>query len=223
MYDKFVTEIHNAAKIAIPIKRNLNRTKKNGNIWWTDSCEIAVKNKNKGFKNYLNDREDKDLKIEKRRLNVLCNKVCAEAKLQYWIDFAKNEVKNPSDAPKVWKKTSEMKNGYHLPQCQIKIDDNKFPSQKEKAEEFSKVFSHVSNTNSLPADLLASRIQEESHEQYKDPEPDNNHFLNAVISYSELRDCIFSVRNKKSAVGADGLSYVLLSHFNLTDGLNIFI
>ena len=75
IYLKFVKSIHDAAKLSIPIKRNLNQTKKTGNIWWTDKCEEAVKEKNKALRIYLKNKKNKTendfVKNEKRRLNIL--------------------------------------------------------------------------------------------------------------------------------------------------------
>ena len=60
--------------------------------------------------------------------------------------------------------------------------------------------------------LKNERLLEEKKQIYNDPLPDNDHFLNANITFKELENVINILGKKKSSVGCDGLSYTLLRH-----------
>ena len=114
-----------------------------------------------------------------------------------------------------------MKNGYHQPPCPIIVKDNNFPTNRDKAEEFSNHFASVSSTEFLPKNEQEKREFYEKSDQFNDPLPDNSLSINSDISLQEMLDALHDLGKKKSAVGLDGLSYSLLK--NLPDSwLSIF-
>ena len=74
----------------------------------------SQRKKNKALRIDLDQKKNKTendfVKNEKKRLNILITKTDYGIKLTL-------EVVNQTDAQKVWKKTSEMKNRYKLPKC----------------------------------------------------------------------------------------------------------
>jgi ribonuclease HI/L-rhamnose mutarotase len=211
MYIQFMQQIHSAAAKSIPQKRTSYRRKHTGNIWWNDICETAVKEKKIAYKNWLKFRSDENFK-EMKTAKIKCNKVIASEKRKFWYDYCSSAVNNSQDTAKVWKKISEMKNGFQLPQCPLKLLDNKFPSPHEKAEEFVKVFANVSNSHNLPINVKNKREYLENTEEYDAPPPDDNLYINSEIKYEEVQNAILELGRKRSAVGLDGISYNLLMH-----------
>ena len=218
VYDDFCTMIHSAAKESIPIKKSCTTSKTSGNIWWNPECEKAVDLKKEAFKEYRVEKKKYNLKDEdnekfykKRQANIHSNKTCAEAKMNYFIDYMFKEIHGPVDMPKVWITTNKMKNGQYQPSCPIKIDNNSLPSKVEKAETFASFFSNVSNTVSL--DKIEQERREKEEKEHNFITTDNtDQYINASLTLQEVKNAIKELGNKKSAVGLDGISYSLLAH-----------
>ena len=211
MYSNFTNSIHLAANKSIPIMRCSHKTKHHGNIWWSQQCEDAVNLKKNTYKYWIKHRTDAAFQ-DMKKAKLDCNRIIALAKKVCFENFCKNEVSGSNDSKKVWKKVNEMKNGFKLPQCQIKVLNQEFPTPVEKAEELAKIFAKASNNSSLSTEDLEKRICDENSNEYKDPEPNNLLFVNSEISLAEVKDAINSLGNKKAAVGSDGISYILLKH-----------
>ena len=211
VYKNFIETVHWAAKKSIPVKRSLKTRKHKGNVWWNKACEEAVEKKKTTYKKWIKKRSlstHRDMNEAK----LSCNKAIALAQKQYLEDFCCKQIHSSSDANNMWKKVSEMKNGYRLPSCPIKIPDTEFPAPKDKAEHFANIFAKASQSRSLPDDVYKKRKLLENTEDYADPTSDNSLFLNADISMEELKGAIKELGTKKTAVGLDGISYTLLNH-----------
>ena len=99
-----------------------------------------------------------------------------------------------------------MKNSFILPKCPIKIAGKDFNNNKEKAEVFVENYAKISyldqiSCNDEPLDSDDSSDQDEPHES-----------MNTNITLNELEDALRCLKNKKSAVGNDGISYTLLAN-----------
>ena len=105
-----------------------------------------------------------------------------------------------------------MKNNVNLPQCQIKLPGNDFPTDYEKAELFVNMFAQTSRLEGLSDDMKKYREDQEKKNIYKDPTPDNSISFNSAITFSELTDSIESLPKEITAVGIDGISNEMLKH-----------
>ena len=211
-YTKFCDMIHNAARHSIPIQKSCTKQKTSGNIWWSKQCEEAVKIKKKALNEYNKDQKNEEKIKQKRQTNINSNRICAETRKQYIHDYMLREIKGPVDMPKVWVTSSKMKNGFRQPNCPIKVDKIEFPTKTDKAEEFAKFFSNVSNTSSLNKDEQEKRGKNEENIDFKNDFQNNDFFLNSNITLKEVKEAIAELGNKKSAVGIDGISYTLLNN-----------
>jgi hypothetical protein len=140
----------------------------------------------------------------------------AQAKKLYWEKLCSKEVTESKDLHKVWKKLKELKNGYTVQQFPVKLENNNFPSNEDKAEAFVNVFSENSLSSSLGLNNQNQRKKEEEKEEYNKPINMNNEmYINADITIEEFKDALNSFKNNTSAVGLDGISYQLLCHLPL--------
>ena len=73
-----------------------------------------------------------------RRAKIKCNSHSSGQKILIiiiiqWEDYLLHKrITNCKDMQKVWEKAKEVKNGIHLPQCPVTLDNEEFPSPEEK-------------------------------------------------------------------------------------------
>ena len=228
-YNKFCEVVIKAAELSIP-KRNSNyKGKHKGNVWWNSTCAEAVKNKKLTYKKWLKDKikidqidmiNDQHLEKdalaksyeEMRKAKNFCNRVISQAKKDYWNNYCAKEISDHRDTKKIWKKVKDMANGVSLPQYPIKVQDKELPTSFEKAEVFVNMFANTCSKDGLNAKELSHRVNAELNEQYEDPFPNNENFINSPLTFDEVENAIKSFGCKKVAVGYDAISYSMLSH-----------
>ena len=208
MYDYFVKGVLSAAEKSIPKCKPINPNCRN-NEWWNAQCEEAVIEKSKAFKTWLGNK-NKETERLKNETNTFSNKVCAQAKLAYLFDYCKQNVKDYRDSTKVYRKVNQLKNGYVLPSYPITLNGNAFPNDKEKAEALVNFYAKNSNLDGLSKESQDYRKIEEDKDIYSDPIPDNNHYINSTLTFTELKDAIRFLPNKKTSVGIDAISNEML-------------
>ena len=213
-YSNFTSKIIEAAKLSIPVVKP-KTCKKAGNVWWTDDCKQAVDNKRKYFKIWKKNKTQENF-VNMKRFKCICNRIIAKAKKTYWIDFCENEISDSTDVIKVWRKTKQMKHKNNTQVYPVKIEGNDFPSSNDKAKAFNDFFSKNSLSVNLENSYYDYRKKEEEKPEYADPTPDNTHYLNSDITYSEFENALNHFSNNETAVGFDGVSYRLLSNLPKT-------
>ena len=214
IYEDFTNSILTAANESIPKIRKCKKVNHNGNIWWNMDCDKAINNKKSTYKKWLKSKSEVDF-LAMKKAKIDCNRQIAKAKKEYWSNFVEKEISNYSDSHITWKQVSQMKHGYVLPQCPVKLPGKEFPSSQEKAEAFAQMFASVSNTSSLSVEEIRLRNNLENSIKFQEPNPDNEHIINDEIKMTELSDALEFLRNRKSAVGCDGISYTLLNNLPL--------
>ena len=112
--------------------------------------------------------------------NLQCNRIIAESNKSYWFELCKNEVSESKDMYKVWKKVTEMKNGYKLQVYPIKLEHNDFPSGKNKGEIFVFLFSEDNLSCNLNPLMIKFR-KEEQKQECQDAIPNQGHYLNSTL------------------------------------------
>lgn len=147
-----------------------------------------------------------------KKYKIQCNRIIAKAKKDYWVKFCEKEILESKDVYKVWKKVKDMKNKHSTQSYPVNIDNNKFPSPLEKAEAFAKAFCEQSSSSSLDENIRTRRAESENKEEYKDPEIDENLYINCPLTINELNETLASFATNTSAVGIDGISYQMLCH-----------
>jgi len=210
-YSNITNAILMASEHAIPKCKSIKIGKYSGNVWWTKNCENAVSLKKEDYKKWIKNKSDENFcNMKKSKIN--CNRIIAEAKKNYWIEFCKHEITESKDISKAWKKVKDMKNGLRLQSYPVKLLNNIFPSNLEKAEAFVNLFSANSLSTSLSETERERRESEEKKEEYKEPFSDSFHYVNAPFYYDEFKEALQSFANNNTAVGIDGISYKMLLH-----------
>ena len=214
MYEAFKKILLKAADLSIPRKKGnqtSNIKKYNGNVWWNDTCEKAVMNKKEKYKSYIKDKT-KERFAEMKKAKNYCNMIINREKTEYWNSFCTKEVTGHKDLNKIWKKISDIKNCTRSPNYPLKIGNNKFLSAKEKAETFVDVFSKNSRYEGLSSHCKKHREKEESQFIYTDPTPQNDIYINAPITITEIKNAISATKNTKCSVGIDIISNAMIKH-----------
>ena len=211
MYSNIRKLILSAADESIPKVHSVQKNKHTGNVWWTKACEIAVENKKVCYKEYIRNRTAEN-HVQMKKAKIDCNRIIAQAKRQYWSSFCVTEISSHKDIQKVWKKFHEMKQGPTLPQCPIKVENNKFPTLFEKAEAFVDMYANTMRLDGLSSECRCFRNEEEKKDLYKEPAANNTHYTNAPITIQEVKEAILSLTTKKSSVGLDAISNEMLKH-----------
>ena len=210
-FENFKNAIIAGAKSSIPQKK-INKTKKKSKEWWNPTVEEIVNDKKYAFKEYIKDQKSADKFSKMKSLNKEAKKAVNDARLEDFIEFCEQEVKESRDMHKVYDKVNTFKNNSsRLQSFPIIIEDNRFPCASEKAEAFANHFARNSCKENLPDDVKKYRLEQEKTDSFKEPLPDNDHFLNSDLKYEELVDALKSMASNSSAVGLDGISYLLLN------------
>ena len=209
-YENFSKSIISAAKKSIPQIRP--KTFKNkSKEFWNEQCESAVNVKKDKYKKWLKQRSKENFE-EKKIANIEAKRTVAKARKELLIQFCEKEVKESKDFHKVWPKLNEIKNNYVQQSYPIKIEDNIFPTSIDKAETFVNHFAKTSNKESLSEDMYNFRKKEEESDSYSEPKSNEDHYLNAPLTYQEFLDSLRSLSNNETAVGIDGISYKMLAN-----------
>ena len=216
MYSSFNCLLVNAAKHAIPQLKTKHTQKHHGNVWWNTECENARTSKVIAYKKYLKNRTPENLLASKQAKNY-ANRVIENAKQDYWNNYCTNNVDILSDSQEIWDKIKTMKNGIQQPNYPIIIADNDLPSNADKAEAFANSFANNSRLSGLNPNNRNFRNNEEkeSINNIHNNININNTFtkyFDSDITIDEVKEQIRSLNNKKSSVGLDGVSNIMLQH-----------
>ena len=211
LYSVFQENIIQAANQSIPICKLKKRDERQGNIWWSEECEEAVKVKKKAFKEYIKNKSTINFDLMKAAKNH-CNKIINNAKRTYWNSFCMKEITTPKDINKLWKKIKTIKNSNNLPSNPILLNNKTIPTDKEKAEIFVDTFSRISKPEGLLDINKTYREKVESDEYITNNENIKDSYINAEITQEELNDALNDIKQKSTSVGSDIISNPMLSN-----------
>ena len=114
-----------------------------------------------------------------------------------------------------------MKNGIQEPEYPIILENNDFPSKMDKAEAFVSHFAKNSTLSGLNATSQTYRLNNEKIPLNINDLPDNpqNKYINKNITLNELNDQIKMLNSKKTSVGLDGISNIMIKNlpYNMID------
>lgn len=215
-YQNLRSAILNAADSSIPKIKPASKPLHPQNPWWTEECKDAVAKKRKA--NILCQKHvTVENLAERKAAERHCEKVIAKAKLTYWDSFVANEVRNPSDAQKVWQHIKKIKSNYRPVEKPLLVNGQKTSNNREKANALADNFAKVSQSAHLPPDCLAFRQQQEV--LMNQPLDDNNHYTNKPFKLKELTKAITQIKKTNKAAGTDPLSYQIIKKLP-SDGLD---
>ena len=187
---------------------------KNGNHsncteWWSSECDNACSEKRKALRTF-----QKDPSITNKQILLAANKKCEEIllseKSKYWENFCMEEIKDPSDLSKVWKKTKSFQRRYQLPEKPLKVNGKYTVNNFEKASALADIFSQTSQSKYLSEENQNFREKQEL--SFSDPIPDNSQIFNQDLTLIDLKLAVNSLPAKKKATGKDKISNIMIKH-----------
>ena len=220
LYSIFRNNIISSALDAIPQTKIKSHIKHHGNVWWNKDCEKARAEKWATFKLYLKKPTQVNL-INSKKAKNKANRVIEEAKRTYWSTFCTENLQSDMNMQEIWKKITAMKNGIQEPEYPIILENNDFPSKMDKAEAFVSHFAKNSTLSGLNATSQTYRLNNEKIPLNINDLPDNpqNKYINKNITLNELNDQIKMLNSKKTSVGLDGISNIMIKNlpYNMID------
>ena len=184
------------------------------NPWWDAKCSKA-KTEFQDIQKYCYWINNDDSRKLETRARLDYNEVIAKAKLDYWNDILKNEVKDYRDSGVLWRKLKQFKRGNHHSRSVIKHNGKLYVSDKEKAHILADKIASKSQKKSLTKEEL--KFREQFEKNYTDPKPDNNKEFNKPITKEELDLAIKGIVHKNRAAGLDKVNYQMLC--NMPDNM----
>lgn len=205
--------ILSSAKASIPQIKTNQFKKHTGNPWWNEECEKARKNKWLLYKAYLKTPTKDNLLLAKQAKN-LSNRTIEKAKESYWKDFCGKYSNSSINIQEIWQKVKCMKNNNQTPSYPIEIENNKLPSDLEKANAFVKYFAFNSTISGLQESNKTHRENIEKTQPLPDinnlPSTPNN--INTDITLEELTNHIQSLNSNKNSLGPDFISNKMIKN-----------
>ena len=203
--------ILDAADSAIPKgKPPVGSSLRHHTPWWNDDCLNATRAKRQALRKFKKDMTEANREAL-REATAHCRQTVINAKRDHWEQFCANEIRDPKDGAKVWKKLRTMRGGTRPPERPLIVDGQPTRNAREKAEALAETFARASQAQHLPSDELERRLEEES--RFEDPVVDNSAPFNSDLTMGELLRAISSIGSASKASGRDPICYRMVKHF----------
>ena len=187
-------------------------------VWWNTMCKAATSAKRKALRAFKKDKSETNRTVLKEATQH-CQSVVDTAQKEHWERFVTQEVTDPSDSPKVWKKVKAFRKRLVPPDKNLLVDGRSTSNSMEKAEALADTFAKVSQTRHLSAEMAELRRNAET--DLWAPCPDNSTPHNAALGLDELSKAIQNLGNSHQATGNDPISYQMISRF--TEPMNFVL
>lgn len=219
--------ITQAASAAIPIVKSVDR--KVTNPWWNAECHKAVRNK-KHLYNVWRKHRSLDNFDAWKQANIAANRTVAKAKIQHFEGKIKEELNDPTQLWKAWRLVKKMKGNYRPPDTGLIIDNKVIVDAEEKAEAFATAFMKVYDQNTSTHDswtTVDSSTEGSGSTTSGDTSGNISGNTNSSSTYikefsvHEVSEIIKNLPTKRTALGPDGISYIMIKHLT-PDVIKVF-
>jgi hypothetical protein len=133
------------------------------------------------------------------------------SKRSHWEKFCIEEIREPKDLARLWKKIKSFQHKYHLPEKSLLVNNHLTANNMEKADALADTFAKNSKLSCLSAD--DQKFRKENEKKFTDPDPDNSQIYNQDFSLSDLKLAINGLSSKGKATGFDPISNKMIRHF----------
>ena len=201
-----------AARATIPIRtpRKATDIRRIATMWWSSECDEATAEKRRATRRFK-----RNLTVENRDLlhaaTKRCKEVAEKAKQEHWERFCTEEIREPKDSGKLWKKLRVYRRRGRLPEKALLVNGRKTETAKEKADALAETFAKASQTEHLPPEMRDYRRSEEP--KFEHGTSDNQAPYNTDFALGELRTAIGSLGSQAKATGHDPISYQMIRRF----------
>ena len=178
--------------------------------WWNADCHEATAAKRRALRTFKKDMSEANRKAVEEATRH-CQNIADNARQEHWERFVTEQVREPSDGSKVWKKVNAFRKRRQQPERPLFVNDQFTRGAKEKAEALAETFSKVSQSRHLPPEVAEMRRREET--QFKAPVMDNSAPFNGDLTLGELETAIGSLGSANKAPGRDPISYHMIRRF----------
>ena len=196
-----------AADASIP-KTEKRPNPKYNKYWWTDECNIALKNKKKAYNRYKNHKGNIDLWIIYKRNKAILRYTINLAKKEAWKSFVNSLTQN-TPSQKVWNKVRLLRNRKSNKYTILKVNNTHIHCPTQVAEELAREF--------------CSRGVYSSHFTYPINDDNFSHSniseYNQNFSYKEINRAL--KMGTTSTPGPDNLPPDLLRNLNKDQTINL--
>ena len=164
-----------AAEASIP-KTSSRPNPKYNKYWWTDDCNIALRNKKKSYNRYKNHKGNLDLWIIYKRDKAILRYVMNSAKKQAWFSFV-NSLTHEASSKEVWNKVRLLRNRKSNKYIILKVNNTHIHCPTQVAEELARDFStrgiNSTQTNfSIDTNIFTHNNQSEYNQDFSKQELD---------------------------------------------------
>lgn len=218
---KVSTAIIKAAQETIPKSTGKNRKK--SVPWWDKNCEMAIKGKNRAFKQ-LKKQHNLETLVQYRKAQAIVRKTVKTAKRMFWWKYC-SSIGRETALARVWgmiRKMNGNKSKYEIPV--LYSNNSKAISNMEKAELFANTFLKVHASDNLSAEARQSRNDTlMQHPGVTKRQASTGRDLDLPFTVLELKRAIANAR--QTSPGKDDICYKMLANMkdnSLTAVLKLF-
>nr|KAG5696331.1 hypothetical protein BaRGS_027941 [Batillaria attramentaria] len=210
-YEEIRSMILTAANAAIPQSRP--QPSGGGRLiggWWNAECEEATAEKRRVLRAFKRNMTEENRELV-RAATTHCSEVAEKARQEHWERFCTEQVQEPKDSSKLWRRIRAHRRRGRLPERALLVNGQKTQTAKEKADALAETFAKASQTEHLPPEMREYRRTEE--QRFEKSENDGQAPFNGDLTLEELRTAIGSLGSQGKATGHDPISYQMIRHF----------
>ena len=178
--------------------------------WWNAACHEATAAKRRAMRTFKSNMSEENRKAVEETTKR-CQEIADNAKKEHWERFVTEQVQEPKDGSKVWRKVREYRKRCRKPERPLLVDGQLTRDASEKANALAETFAKVSQSSQLPAEAAGFRRREE--ENFTAPVADNSTPFNGSLTLGELKTAIGSIGSASKASGRDPISYQMIRRF----------
>nr|KAG5691429.1 hypothetical protein BaRGS_016345 [Batillaria attramentaria] len=178
--------------------------------WWNAECEEATAEKRRVLRAFKRNMTEENRELV-RAATTHCSEVAEKARQEHWERFCTEQVQEPKDSSKLWRRIRAHRRRGRLPERALLVNGQKTQTAKEKADALAETFAKASQTEHLPPEMREYRRTEEQRSEKS--ENDGQAPFNGDLTLEELRTAIGSLGSQGKATGHDPISYQVIRHF----------
>ena len=204
IYAQFVSTLLDIANNNIP--KSKPRPNQRNVPYWTDACQSAVDDRNRALRRMRQTKSPDDC-LEYRRCKGIAQRTIKEAKRSSWRNYCE-KLNTRTKMSEVWRTTKRMNgvdSAHNIPN--LKLENQTFETNLQKAEIFATVFSKVSSDTNYTPEFIANRATFQP--EYPTTHPHLDESLDDEFSLFELEQALKQCK-RNSSPGQDTIAYEIL-------------
>ena len=204
--DYIVNTLINAARKSIPFTKYMKG--KASVPWWNGSCRVAVKNKKRAYKKYLNNPTSENF-IFYKKCNAEAKKIVRQSKKESWIKFLAG-INSCTPIKEVWSRVSKLRKNKMSNVTLLNYENKIINKPEEIANILVKSMSNVSSFKNRSENFIRHK---NNIQKVFDFNTNENKEYNSPITVKEI---LFTLKNlRDTATGDDQIHYFMIKNLSL--------